>query len=1169
MKHHVLYGLIVAAAIVTVPVSLATGQEPSAAQRLQELAANPPAPEVPKETLDKFKSNYESANYPKILVVVTSDTARFPAGSVDVLRAEVTRWLTRVPEVQVLSQLDAQVEKQIAAASTPAERSARVQAVSKAEVLLLVNMHVAAGSNPQPDLQGTAECHDIIGKRVLASYSFSWDSTEPVNRGRYLAASIARHVMEDFAPQEAKWFTVVFNDLADAKELRRITDELNTAKVTIGRAKTEWVDDPQAGGSQGRAEVQYKGDAAGLVGDLESVLERLDLPAQKVMMSGQDIIVTAGGLSRARAKELADAYAALGSPPVIFLAKGESAGNASGSSSSGSAGSGRTEPGKPESGRINSARRGKKDLAGSDAAKSDSAKRDSVGTGTPGIFSETLKSLFIKAGIHPDVRTLPEGEMNNVIQALQDNNEGTAVELLKNKVASEGLIVSTTTEQKRVAVWIVDLERKKQVAVALKDWRGGADQESMERMAARCAHELIPQLARYATADEPVNYLAEIPGFQDEIQVSDAVAVLESGLRPKLQGSIKYNISSKEGLTLASLSFRYKDSRPGEVATSIVRAFRERMNLPALTYRAVPGELVLKVGAGLERPLWHMLTVAKAADDNEHEQFLNQLQSVLKEMGSPRVGVLMTTPDGKTDSTTLATGWTDRLQEVLAEAKVQVVDARELRAKIDAMVQQHQQFRQEGQVAEAMRQLPLCDLVVLGQIEQTPEKERVFFRLVDRRNGMFFGSAMWPAASSAGNKKYPATDELKAQYIAGSLLAGLLRQSGQPSTMEVVVKDARNFEEMMAVASAISNNIPNVSGTEQMTFAYGVGRFLVRYKGSFDSMIKRMQADQTRFPFKIVTDRLDRGCLELQIKSDRPAEWNNNIAKTRTEPVQAGSQESSGSAGPAPQQSRNNWAIIVGVGAYENITPLHFSPADAKLVYATLKSYCGYMDDRIILLTDGFNDAKGRPTRENILKAITLLAREAAEGDTILVYFTGHGTQIGKEGCLIPIDFKVPEKTSSSTAQQLAQQAMSACVSISDVRRILGESKATKRIMILDSCHSGSSLGLEAAAVDESIGNSAEGAGAVTLASCGPKETSLELADLGQSLFTYWLAKGLGGLADRDSQGNKNNTVESDELYKYVFAKVSEDAAKRDSQQHPRYMGVIDGTIVLARFQAP
>jgi len=80
-----------------------------------------------------------------------------------------------------------------------------------------------------------------------------------------------------------------------------------------------------------------------------------------------------------------------------------------------------------------------------------------------------------------------------------------------------------------------------------------------------------------------------------------------------------------------------------------------------------------------------------------------------------------------------------------------------------------------------------------------------------------------------------------------------------------------------------------------------------------------------------------------------------------------------------------------------------------------------------------------------------------------------------------------------------------------------------------------------------------------------PNEVSLEMAELGHGLFTYYLLQGLGGAADL----NRDGIVSLQELYEYVEQEVTRTSRALGGNQHPVLKGELEGVLPLVTVPAP
>lgn len=250
------------------------------------------------------------------------------------------------------------------------------------------------------------------------------------------------------------------------------------------------------------------------------------------------------------------------------------------------------------------------------------------------------------------------------------------------------------------------------------------------------------------------------------------------------------------------------------------------------------------------------------------------------------------------------------------------------------------------------------------------------------------------------------------------------------------------------------------------------------------------------------------------------------------------------------------WAIVVGVNEYldPSIPNLRFCVADAQLMARTLADKCGYGPERILTITDEQQNKHLLPFGFNLREQIRSWLLKARQGDTVLVYFAGHGF-LGERGqkFLAPMDCK---------KENLGLTAFRA----DDLRDMLHQCTASQKILILDCCHaggarSGDAIGPSAQELGQAF---AQAEGLITLASCRKTELSHEWMEQQHGLFTHFLAEGLAGAADTKTDG----MVDSDEIYQYTLDKVVTTAQRRlNVQQTPvRLIGEdVVGVFPLAR----
>ena len=251
--------------------------------------------------------------------------------------------------------------------------------------------------------------------------------------------------------------------------------------------------------------------------------------------------------------------------------------------------------------------------------------------------------------------------------------------------------------------------------------------------------------------------------------------------------------------------------------------------------------------------------------------------------------------------------------------------------------------------------------------------------------------------------------------------------------------------------------------------------------------------------------------------------------------------------------SPQRWAVIIGVGHYEDpgIGDLPNAVNDAwavKKMLSGLKD--GFPVENVLILVDS-EGTLSRPTRANILRFLTSRLELAGPDDTVLVYFAGHGTT--EDGALYLLPSEAALINVATTG-----------VAFADVERLLDRSRAKKKILILDACHSGTGRGsdkMDTAAMEE-LDRASEGK--VILSSCGENEVSYEMPNTGHGAFTYFLLEGLRGNGDK----NKDGYITATELSRYTWDTTRRWASRQGLKQKPWRADKVSGEIILARTHA-
>ena len=155
------------------------------------------------------------------------------------------------------------------------------------------------------------------------------------------------------------------------------------------------------------------------------------------------------------------------------------------------------------------------------------------------------------------------------------------------------------------------------------------------------------------------------------------------------------------------------------------------------------------------------------------------------------------------------------------------------------------------------------------------------------------------------------------------------------------------------------------------------------------------------------------------------------VAKERLEallgtaaPAPAGKTTPSAPAGP------RKVALIVGNGAYRNVAPLDNPPRDAKLLASTFREL-------------GFATVTLAPdlSRDKFFATLHEFGMEAEKADWAVVYYAGHGMEIGGVNYLIPVDARLKADSDAETQAVALEQVIAA---VAGARKL--------RLVMLDAC---------------------------------------------------------------------------------------------------------------------
>jgi hypothetical protein len=196
-------------------------------------------------------------------------------------------------------------------------------------------------------------------------------------------------------------------------------------------------------------------------------------------------------------------------------------------------------------------------------------------------------------------------------------------------------------------------------------------------------------------------------------------------------------------------------------------------------------------------------------------------------------------------------------------------------------------------------------------------------------------------------------------------------------------------------------------------------------------------------------------------------------------------------------------ALLIGIADYPRVRHLPDAVLnDARDLHALLtdSKVCGYQTENVHLI---LNQAA---TRNRIRSALRNLAVHTTSEDTVVVFFSGHGTYDVAEEYILPYD---------CNPSDLANTAISGA----EMTNLLNNIKAARLLVVFDSCHSGGAgdpktlewPNSKAGLSEHYYQSLAQGKGRVVMASCRADEVSWVLPGSRNSLFTKYFLSALGG----------------------------------------------------------
>ncbi|PTB44711.1 hypothetical protein M441DRAFT_133059 [Trichoderma asperellum CBS 433.97] len=147
-------------------------------------------------------------------------------------------------------------------------------------------------------------------------------------------------------------------------------------------------------------------------------------------------------------------------------------------------------------------------------------------------------------------------------------------------------------------------------------------------------------------------------------------------------------------------------------------------------------------------------------------------------------------------------------------------------------------------------------------------------------------------------------------------------------------------------------------------------------------------------------------------------------------------------------------ALLIGINYFGQRGQLRGCINDVRNMTAYLVEHFGYKREDMVILTDDQQNPMSQPTKQNILRAMHWLVKDARPNDSLFFHYSGHGGQTkdldgdeadGYDEVIYPVDFRQHGHITDDEMHRIMVHPLQAGVRLT---------------AIFDSCHSGTALDL-------------------------------------------------------------------------------------------------------------
>lgn len=235
----------------------------------------------------------------------------------------------------------------------------------------------------------------------------------------------------------------------------------------------------------------------------------------------------------------------------------------------------------------------------------------------------------------------------------------------------------------------------------------------------------------------------------------------------------------------------------------------------------------------------------------------------------------------------------------------------------------------------------------------------------------------------------------------------------------------------------------------------------------------------------------------------------------------------------------NLYVIALGINRYrDESVNLRFAVRDAESVAALFERRASQLYEKSSI----FQLLDADCTTETIKETLEEIASQATPADTLIFFAAGHGVTLGQRYYFIPHEFQFDRNQIDESVRRYG-------LPVDELGEMIASVPALKRVMVFDTCQSGSAIRLGRAARNPfafrgAIERLSRSQGVFVLAAAAATEEAAEAAELDHGLLTYTLLAGLnaaegGPLADQAIQpASSDHVVDVLEWFNYASGHV-------------------------------